>query len=133
MYILLFQLRSWHNNIFNFLNIKAFFCAIGQLQFENILDRRDIWECFRVCLYISFTWHVQIHVIRYPSSFRMLNISRIPREYPNTEMLASEMARFNVKKSVGCRMARCRYKTNITRLFPNHDSHPAKRKVKAYI
>lgn len=40
------------------------------------------------------------------------------------EMLASEIARFNVRKSVGSREALCLYSTNITRLLPNNDSQP---------
>lgn len=47
-------------------------------------------------------------------------------------MLASEMARFKVRKSVGWREARCLYRTNMTKLFPNQDSHPTERQHSAF-
>ena len=39
-------------------------------------------------------------------------------------MLASEKARLRVRKSVDCRDALCLYKTNITKVLPNQESHP---------
>lgn len=45
------------------------------------------------------------------------------------EMLASEMARFNVRKSVDWSEARCLYRTNITKLFPNQESHPTEKNI----
>lgn len=83
----------------------------------------------------SFTWQVQKVWKRYPSSLKTLKTSRIPREYPNIAIPASDMARLRVRKSWAWSVCNCLVNSKITTPLPSQDSHPEKitRKIITHI